>query len=85
LAPVAIQILVMSYGPTAELRYDDEPIPWPAHAVDFLFIADVFSTFLLICLMPRWRGVSAAVAIPLLCLTAVMAFWGGMWLSGDWL
>jgi hypothetical protein len=85
LAPAAIPILVMTYGPTTEFRSGDEPIPWPAHAVDVLFIVDFVSTVLLICLVREHRGVVAAVALPLLLLTALMAFWGGLWLSGDWL
>ena len=83
--PITILGLTRVYGPTTELRNDDEPVPWPARAIDVLFFGDLFFTVVLIWLMRKCRGVTAAIAIPLLCLTAFIAFWGGLWLSGNWL
>jgi hypothetical protein len=84
LTPVAIHVLTMAFGAT-EWRDDSEPIPWPAHLIDGLFWADVVWTVLLICLMRDFRWVALLIGFPLLCVTAVMAFWGGLWVSGQWL
>jgi hypothetical protein len=83
-APIAISVLTMTFGAT-EWREDDEPVPIAAHTINALFLFDLFATGLLIWLMQRWRGVTAIIAISLLCLTGYLAFWGGLWVSGQWL
>jgi hypothetical protein len=83
LCPLAIFLLGMTYGPESEPGMDP---PWSLHAIDSLFWIDSGFTVLLIWMMRGWkRWLTAMIAIPLLCLTAVLAFFGGLWVSGDYL
>src|SRR5262249_2079905 len=83
-SPVAIEALTMTYGAT-EWREDDQPVHWAAYAIDYIFLVDLLFTALLILVSPKRKAAVAAVVIPLLCLTGVFAFWGGLWVSGQWL
>ena len=83
--PIAISSLTMAFG-ADEWLYDDEPVPVATHVIDALFLADLGSTVVLLLLLGgRWRLTVAIAALPLLCLTGVLAFWGGLWVSGQWL
>jgi hypothetical protein len=81
LFPVAIGALAQVYGPLSDPGMD---APWPLYAIDSLFWADVFFTAFLIWMMQGWRWLAAVLFIPPLCLTAVLAFFGGMWVSGNY-
>jgi hypothetical protein len=83
-APIVIFVLTMTNGAT-EWREDNEPVPTAARVIYVLFLFDVFSTCVLIWAMAGRRWVTTFAAIPLLGIAAVCAFWGGLWVSGQWL
>jgi len=83
-SPIAISALTLNFGAT-EWREDYKPVPVAARVIDSLFYFDLFTTALLIWVMRGWRGVTAVIVVPLLYLTAFIAFWGGLWVSGQWL
>jgi hypothetical protein len=90
LCPLAIYIVTMRYGATT-WREDDEPIPWPAHLITALFLLDLVSTSLLIWLSRKLTPsmqffvLVALTFVGLLLITGAGAFWGGLWVSGQWL
>jgi hypothetical protein len=82
--PLAIAGLGCSYG-FDRLPSDDAFRVWPLYAVDACFWADLIFTTLLIWLVPKWRLLAALIAVPLLCLTAMLAVTNGMWIDGSYL
>lgn len=82
LFPVAIGKLAQVYGPESDPGMD---APWSLFVIDALFWIDVCFTMILVWKMPGWRWLAAALSLPLLLLTAVLAFFGGMWVSGNYL
>jgi hypothetical protein len=91
LCPLAILLLTMRYGAT-EWREEGEPIPWPTHVIDGLFLADCPCTVALIWFVRKSRAFEPVLMtlaclglIALLCVTGWAAFWGGLWVSGQWL
>jgi hypothetical protein len=90
LSPLAIYILTMRYGATT-WRNADEPIPWPTHVIDGLFLLDLACTSLLIWLSRKLASsvfllvMIGLIFVGLLIGTGVGAFWGGLWVSGQWL
>jgi hypothetical protein len=83
LSPLAIVRLGYAYG-YDRLPSDDDFREWPLYAIDSLFWADACSTVALFWLMQRWRWLAALVAVPLLCVTAVLAIFNGMWVAGTY-
>jgi hypothetical protein len=62
-----------------------EPGPFPYSAVDYVLLADLlWTTILIVAMRERWI-VMALATIPLLVVTAVMVFFAGMWFSGEYL
>jgi hypothetical protein len=84
LSPIALYVLTMAFG-AEEWRGDDQPLPLPVYVIDGVFVADVIATILAIVLERRFRILVAIFTLPLLCLAAAAAFWGGLWVSGQWL
>jgi len=80
--PATVMAMVMTYKQRTGYG---EPGPFPFSHVDYIFFADLFYTVLLILLIRGRRTVTALVSIPLLVVTAVMAFFAGMWFSGNYL
>ena len=69
----------------AETGFDADYDPWPVYAVDGLFWLAAGATVGLIgSLRSWWRLVGAAVAVPLLVLTALLAVTGGMSIEGTY-
>jgi hypothetical protein len=81
LIPLAIIALGYRFG-YDRVRYD--PPLWPVYVVDTLLWIDVGCTALVLWLSRRWCWLAALVAVPLLCLTAVLAVTGGMWIEGTY-
>jgi hypothetical protein len=81
-SPLGIVALTMTYGPDSEPGMDP---PWSLYVIDCLFWIDVASTGVVIGMMQNWRVLTALVAGTLLAVTAVLAFFGGMWVSGNYL
>ena len=82
LFPAIVMVMVMTYEQKTGYGV---PGPFPYSAVDYIFVADLFYTMLLILTMKGQRTMTALVSIPLLVLTAVMVFFAGMWFSGNYL
>jgi hypothetical protein len=81
--PLGIGVLASSFG-YDRLLSDDAFTLWPLYAIDLLFWADLLFTTTLLWLMQGWRLLVALVAIPMLCLTAVLAITGGAWVEGTY-
>jgi ACR3 family arsenite efflux pump ArsB len=81
--PVLVACLSLAFG--RDWRADEEPLSWAAYAIDGVFLMDLFSTASVIHLLRGRRLLAAAFAIPLLAATAVLAFFGGLWVSGRYL
>jgi hypothetical protein len=84
LSPVTIGALSTLFA-AAEWREYDEPLPFVWYVIDGIFLTDLLATILLPLASPRWWGLMALWSVPLLCLTAWLAFWGGLCVSGQWL
>ncbi len=83
-APLAIVRLGFTYG-YDRLACDADFSEWPLYAIDSLFWADLCLTATLIWLVRGWwRWVVALVAVPLLGVTAVLAVFNGLWVSGTY-
>ena len=81
LFPIAIGKLALVYGPESDPGMD---APWSLYAIDSLFWTDVCFTAFFVWTMQGWRWLAAVVLFPLLCVTAVLAIFGGMWVSGNY-
>lgn len=78
--PVAVVGLSAAH---CETGFDAGFDPWPVHAIDGLLWAAAGATAGLIWALRSWRRwVGAAVSVPLLGLTAVLAVTGGRWVEG---
>jgi hypothetical protein len=83
LSPLAIVRLGYAYG-YDRLASDADYREWPLYAIDSLLWADACFTVALLWLMRRRWWLAALVAVPLLCVTAVLAIFGGMWVAGTY-
>jgi hypothetical protein len=69
----------------AETGFDANFDPWPVYAVDGLFWLAAGATVGVIwSLRSWWRLIGAALVIPLLVFTAILAVTGGMWIEGTY-
>ncbi len=59
--------------------------PWSLTAIDSLFLADLCFTAFSDLDYAGSKVIGAVVSIPVLLVTAVTAFFGGMWVSGNYL
>jgi hypothetical protein len=83
-APIAVFVLTMTFGAT-EWREDEEPVPIAAHATTAMVLFDLFATCLLIWLKEGKCNIRTVTAVLFFVLTAYLALWGGLWVSGQWL
>jgi hypothetical protein len=75
--------IVLRYAETG-FDWDSDTIPWPIYLIDSLFWADAAFTGCLLWMMRGWRWLVAIVAVPSLCVTAVLTITGGMWIEGTY-
>jgi hypothetical protein len=78
--PFIVMLMVLTYE-----QKGDEPGPFPYDAVEFVFYADSVFRVAIISLLKGYRILLTLVSIPMLALTAVMAFFAGMWFTGNYL
>jgi hypothetical protein len=83
LFPIAIAKLAWTFAYDS-LPSDADFSLWPLYVIDSLFWADVCFTGILIWLSRGWRLYTAVLAIPLLCAAAMLTYFGGLWVSGDY-
>jgi hypothetical protein len=83
LFPLAIALLSQSYA-YDRLASENDYQSWPLYTIDTLFWTDLCFTALIIWAMRGWRWLVALIAVPLLGLTLVLAFTGGLWVESTY-